>query len=134
MASHTTRYAPLLVLPLALVLAACGADNDETEPEFASTQVAPDQGQRHPDDPRGDADPEDRPDDGVTRYTCQGGWTVEATGDLARVSAVDGRVIELPVATRSPPLYTGEALEFSVDADGATLGQDGAGPLPCERE
>jgi len=127
------RYASILVLPLALVLAACGADNDETEPEFAATQVAPDQGQRHPDDPRGAPGPEDRPDDGITHYSCEGGWTVEVTGDLARVSGLDGRVVELPVTTRSPPLYAGEAMEFSVDAGGATLGRDGA-PLPCERE
>src|SRR5699024_1381418 len=117
----------------ALGLAACGADNDQTEPDFAATQVAPDQGQPHPDDPRGASDMGAQADDGLTRYSCDGGWTVEVRSDAARATALDGRVIELPVTDRSPPLYAGEALEFSIDETGATLGQDEGGPFFCER-
>ena len=133
MASRITRRFPLIGLPLALALAACGGDNDQTEPEVAATQVAPDQGQPHPADPRGASDFGEGADDGITRYSCEGGWTVEAASDSARVTSLDGRVIELPIADRSPPLYAGEALEFSVDDSGATLGQDEGGPFPCER-
>lgn len=67
------------------------------------------------------------------RYTCEGGWNVAIAGDVARVTASDGRVIELQrVADRSRPLFTGEALEFSVEGDGAALGQDEGGLLPCK--
>lgn len=78
--------------------------------------------------------PDDRGSDIASmRYTCEGGWNVAIVGDTAQVTAGDGRVIELQrVADRSPPLFAGEALEFSVDGDGAVLGQDEAGPLPCE--
>lgn len=119
---------------VALGLAACGGDNTETEPEVAATQVAPDQGAANPADPRGPSDMGEQARDGITRYSCDGGWTVELTGDTARVSALDGRVIDLPVTDRSPPLYAGEALEFSLDEGGATLGQDEGGPFACERD
>lgn len=134
MAFRTVRLLPLFALSAALGLAACGADNNETEPEFAATQVAPDQGEPHPADPRGASDLGDQADDGLTRYSCDGGWTVEVTGERARVTALDGRVIDLPVADRSPPLYAGEALEFSLGESGATLGQDEGGPFACERD
>lgn len=133
MATRTARHISLLALPLALALAACGGDNDETEPEFAATQVAPDQGQPHPGDPRGASDLGEQAGDGVTRYECGGGWTVEARGDAAHVLAMDGRVVELPISDRSPPRYAGEGLEFSVGDNGATLVQDAGQPLPCER-
>ena len=56
-----------------------------------------------------------------------------AIGDTAQVTADDGRVIELQrMADSSPPLFAGEALEFSVDGDGAVLGQDEGGPYSCE--
>ena len=78
--------------------------------------------------------PDDRGDGNTgTRYTCEGGWNVAVSGDVARVTAGDGRVIELQrVADRSPPLFAGEALEFSVNGDGAVLGQDEGGPFACE--
>lgn len=78
--------------------------------------------------------PDERLNDTASmRYTCEGGWNVAILGDIAQVTAGDGRVIELQrVADRSPPLFAGEALEFSVDGDGAVLGQDEVGPLPCE--
>lgn len=76
---------------------------------------------------------DDLGDEASMRYTCEGGWNVAIAGDIARVTADDGRVIELQrVVDRSPPLFTGEALEFSVDGDGAVLGQDEGGPFPCE--
>ena len=130
---RTARHGFLLALPLALALGACGGDDDVTEPEVAAAQVGPDQGQQHPNDPRGASDLGEQADDGITRYNCQGGWVVEAHGDAAHVSAMDGRVLELPVGDRSPPRYTGEGLEFSVGDNGATLVQDAGQPLPCER-
>lgn len=134
MAFRIVHPFPLAVLAVALGLAACGGDSTETEPEFAATQVAPDQGERHPSDPRGASDLGDQADDGVTRYSCDGGWTVELTADMARVSALDGRVIDLPVTDRSPPLYAGEALEFSLDESGATLARDEGGLFACKRD
>ncbi len=78
--------------------------------------------------------PDDRRDAPASmRYACEGGWNIAIVGDTAQVTAGDGRVIELQrVADRSAPLFAGEALEFSVDADGAVLGQDEGGPFPCE--
>ncbi len=78
--------------------------------------------------------PDDRRDDTASmRYTCEGGWNIAIVGDTAQVTAGDGRVIELQrVGERRPPLFAGEALEFSVDGDGAVLGQDEGGPFPCE--
>ena len=78
-------------------------------------------------------DPDEREEVAGTRYTCEGGWNVAVYGDTARVTADDGRVIELQrVADRRSPLFAGEALEFSVDSDDAVLGQDEGGAFACE--
>lgn len=79
-------------------------------------------------------DVDDSGDDSTTmRYSCEGGWNVAVRGDVVQVTADDGRVIELHrVPDRSPPLFAGEALEFSVDGDGAVLGQDEGGAFVCE--
>lgn len=72
-------------------------------------------------------------DSTTMRYTCEGGWNVAVRGDVVQVTADDGRVIELQrLPDRSPPLFAGEALEFSVDGNGAVLGQDEGGPFACE--
>ena len=72
-------------------------------------------------------------DNASMHYTCEGGWNVAIVGDTAHVTAGDGRVIALQrVPDRSPPLFAGEALEFSVDGGGAVLGQDEGGPFTCE--
>jgi len=66
------------------------------------------------------------------RYTCEEGYAVAIIGDVARVNTQDGREIDLQrVADRSPPLFAGEALEFSVESEGAVLGQDEGGRFPC---
>lgn len=71
-------------------------------------------------------------DSASMRYRCEGGYGVAVIGDTARVTTSDGREIDLRrVADRSPPLFAGEALEFSVESDGAVLGQDEGGPFPC---
>ncbi|WP_152597788.1 hypothetical protein [Novilysobacter arseniciresistens] len=69
------------------------------------------------------------------RYSCDDGWSVAVMGDTVVASAADGRTVELQrIADRSPPLFTGGALEFSVEDDGAVLGQDETGPLACRPE
>lgn len=67
------------------------------------------------------------------RYSCEGGYAVAIVGDTARVTTQDGRTIELArAADRSPPLFAGEALEFTVASDGAVLGQDEGGAFACQ--
>ena len=71
-------------------------------------------------------------DSASMRYSCEDGYAVAIMGDVARVTTQDGREIDLQrVADRSPPLFAGEALEFSVESDGAVLGQDEGGRFPC---
>lgn len=71
-------------------------------------------------------------DSASMRYSCEEGYAVAIIGDSARVTTQDGREIELQrVADRSPPLFAGEALEFSVESEGAVLGQDEGGRFPC---
>ena len=71
-------------------------------------------------------------DSASMRYSCEDGYGVAIMGDSARVTTQDGREIDLQrVADRSPPLFAGEALEFSVESDGAVLGQDEGGRFPC---
>lgn len=71
-------------------------------------------------------------DDASMRYSCEGSYRVSIIGDTARVTTADGHEINLSrVADRSPPLFAGEALEFSVEGDGAVLSQDEGGPFPC---
>lgn len=110
-------------------LAAC----DSRQPEAAADPPVAIQPGAPPVDPaiRGPDEPADT--NAGMRYRCEGGWNVAVTGDTAQVTADDGRVIELQrVADRSPPLFTGEALEFSVNGDGAVLGQDEGGPFRCQ--
>ena len=71
-------------------------------------------------------------DSASMRYSCEDGYGVAIMGDVARVTTRDGREIDLQrAADRSPPLFAGEALEFSVESDGAVLGQDEGGRFPC---
>lgn len=71
-------------------------------------------------------------DSASMRYSCGEGYAVAIMGDSARVTTQDGREIDLQrVADRSPPLFAGEALEFSVESDGAVLGQDEGGRFSC---
>lgn len=71
-------------------------------------------------------------DSASMRYSCEDGYGVAIMGDIARVTTQDGREIDLQrVADRSPPLFAGEALEFSVESDGAVLGQDEGGRFSC---
>ena len=134
-----SRLQPLRggLVPMALggclamaVLAGCDRPaNDETiDPPTATDPGAP------PVDPVV-PDPDGAEDDANVsmRYSCEGGWNIAVSGDTAQVTTGDGRVIELQrVADRSPPLFAGGALEFSIDGDGAVLGQDEGGPFPCE--
>lgn len=69
------------------------------------------------------------------RYSC-GEHRIDVMGnDHARVTMSDGREIALAyVADSSPPLYAGEALEFSIDGSGAQLAQDEGASWPCSAE
>ena len=114
--------ASLAALLLAGTLAGCNRAEPPTSPadDAASTPpaVAPDDG-----------------DAMVTmRYACDGRRVAVFGNDHVTVS-MDGRDIDLPyVADSSPPRFAGEALEFSVGADGAVLGQDEGESWTCTAE
>jgi hypothetical protein len=121
---------PLLLITCMVAMAVAGceqAGNDQLTPP-ASTE--PGAAPVEPTLP----DVDDSHDDTTTmRYRCDGGWNVAVRDDVVQVTADDGRVIELQrVPGSSPPLFAGEALEFSVDGRGAVLGQDEGGPFACE--
>ena len=94
-----------------------------------------------PSSPAGDTastPPVDAPDDGdamvTMRYACDGHRVAVFGNDHVTVS-MDGRDIDLPyVADSSPPRFAGEALEFSVGADGAVLSQDEGASWTCTAE
>ena len=81
------------------------------------------------------ADASDGDDAMVTmRYACDGHRVAVFGNDHVTVS-MEGRDIDLPyVADSSPPRFAGEALEFSVGADGAILGQDEGASWACTAE
>lgn len=106
-----------------LALFAVSACDRGTDPG-APVAAAPADGPAIPDAAAGDSV--------SMRYACDGDYQVAVIGDSARVTAQDGRVIELArVSGQSPPLFAGEALKFSVTEDGAVLGQDEGGPFAC---
>lgn len=75
--------------------------------------------------------------DGVTmRYSCADGNKVDIVrGDTARVSLADGRNLELArVGDRSPPLYSGDGLEFGVGSEGGVLAQADGPQWDCAAE
>jgi len=127
--TFAARTSLLLIACLGvLAVAGCGqTGNDDLAPPAATEPGAAPVQPTLP-----DVDASD--DDSTTmRYSCEGGWNVAVRGDVVQVTADDGRVIELHrVADRSPPLFAGEALEFSIDGEGAVLGQDEGGPFTCE--
>lgn len=68
------------------------------------------------------------------RYACDGRSVAVFGNDHATVT-MDGRDIDLAhVAGSSPPRFSGEALEFSVAADGAMLAQDEGASWACTAE
>ncbi|MDQ3287678.1 MAG: hypothetical protein M3Q42_05335 [Pseudomonadota bacterium] len=84
--------------------------------------------------PAGAVDParEPRGDSPGMRYACDGGSAVTIVGDAARVSAPGDYEIQLQrLAGSAPPIFSGEAMEFAVQSDGAVLNFDGGGLLPC---
>ncbi len=84
--------------------------------------------------PAGAVDPAAEPRDQSPgmRYVCEGGYAVVIAGVAARVSAPGGYEIQLQrQAGSAPPVFTGEAMEFAVESDGAVLNLDGGGLLPC---
>lgn len=104
-----------------IALSACSRDADESSATPAVVEPATDAAAT----PDGDSP--------SMRYSCEGGYTVAIVGDSARVTTQDGRMIELArAADRSPPLFSGEALEFTVASDGAVLGQDEGGAFACQ--
>lgn len=122
------RHSALPVIAFVAIglLAGCNRadDPDRAAPAVASDAVpAP-------------ADTAPAPADAITmRYNC-GEHRIDVMGnDHARVTMSDDRVIELAhVADSSPPLFSGEALEFSIDGDGAQLAQDEGASWPCSAE
>ena len=112
----------------ALLLAGALASCDRAEPPRPSPPV----------DDAASTPPADASDDGeamvTMRYACDGHRVAVFGNDHVTVS-MDGRDIDLPyVADSSPPRFAGEALEFSVGADGAVLGQDEGASWTCTAE
>lgn len=123
---------PRLALAVATSIAAClaaGCGRDASPPLEAG------------EDRRGDAaaPPVASADDqgpAVTmRYACDGQRVAVFGQDHASVTLADGREVELAYAAgSSPPRFSGEALEFSVAADGAVLAQDEGTTWACTAE
>lgn len=123
----TVPHAAMAGLLLAGVIAAC--DRAE-QPPVPSTEA-------------GDADampapPTDAVDAGdamvTMRYDCDGRRVAVFGNDHATVT-MDGRDIDLAhVDGSSPPRFSGEALEFSIAADGAVLAQDEGANWACTAE
>jgi len=113
----------LAALVLVGILAGCNRAEPPPSPPAGDTASTP---------------PVDAPDDGdamvTMRYACDGHRVAVFGNDHVTVS-MDGRDIDLPyVADSSPPRFAGEALEFSVGADGAVLGQDEGASWTCTAE
>lgn len=112
-----------LAMALGLALSAC-RDNTDLAPADDPTPAATDAG----------ADSTPPPDDALAMasYTCDGDHRVTVDGDTAQVMLADGRTVELPrIAGTSTATFTGEALEFTGDAEGGTLMQDEGGSFTC---
>ena len=109
-------------LLLAGALAGCNRAEQPSAPTADGTDTAP-------------AAPTDAPDEGdamvTMRYACDGHRVAVFGNDHVTVT-MDGRDIDLAhVADSSPPRFSGEALEFSVAADGAVLAQDEGASWAC---
>lgn len=82
--------------------------------------------------------PAPAPDDSrvTMRYACEAGVRVDILREgIARVALPDGRVVELSrIADSVPPVFTGEALYFSIGDEGASLSQDEGTELACRGE
>ena len=82
--------------------------------------------------------PAPAPDDSqvTMRYACDAGVKVDILRDgIARVALPDGRVVRLSrIADSAPPVFTGDALYFSIGDEGASLSQDEGTELACRGE
>ena len=112
-------------LLLAGLIAGCNRAEQSPAPTTDDTGAAP-------------APPTDSPDNGdamvTMRYACDGHRVAVFGNDHVTVT-MDGRDIGLAhVADSSPPRFAGEALEFSVAADGAVLAQDEGASWACTAE
>src|SRR5688500_8142657 len=117
--------AGIAALLLAGVLAGCNRAEQPPAPTTGSMDTAP-------------APSTDAPGDGdamvTMRYACDGHRVAVFGNDHVTVT-MDGRDIDLAhVAGSSPPRFSGEALEFSVAADGAVLAQDEGASWACTAE
>lgn len=118
-------HAGIAALLFAGALAGCNRADQPSAPATGATEPAP-------------APSTDAPDDGdalvTMRYACDGHRVAVFGNDHVTVT-MDGRDIDLAhVAGSSPPRFSGEALEFSVAADGAVLAQDEGASWTCTAE
>lgn len=120
------RSSSLLALGCCLGLLGLAACNPQSEPATPADPAATAGAGA------GNVVPDAGSDSEGMRYTCDGGYGVVILGETARVSAPGGYDIELRrVADMAPPVFSGEAMEFAVESDGAVLNQDEGGRLPC---
>lgn len=124
-------FLPVITLIGVCLVAGCNrADDPNREAPAVSSDAVP-----------APADTAPAPTDADTsavvtmRYRC-GEHRIDVMGNHhARVTMPEGSVIELAhVADSSPPLFSGEALEFSIDGSGAQLAQDEGASWPCSAE
>lgn len=114
----------LLVLSGCLAVLALGAC-DRTQTAESTTPVAPDSATPAATDAASG-------DSVSMRYACDDNYQVSVMGDTVRVTRQDGTDVELSrVAGEQPPLFSGEAMEFSVTDVGAVLTQDEGGTFSC---
>ena len=118
-----------LVLAMLLVLAGCAGERTPApgKDDAATNAPAPEA-----------VPPAPAPDDSqvTMRYACDADVKVDILRDgIARVALPDGRVVKLSrIADSAPPVFTGEALYFSIGDEGASLSQDEGTELACRGE
>ncbi len=119
------------VAPLLLALAGCAAERSPApmeDDDAATKQSSP------PVSAPASASASAPDDSEVTmRYTCDNDVHVDILRDgIARVALPDGRVVKLSrIAGSTPPVFTGEALYFSIGDEQASLSQDEGTELAC---
>lgn len=129
-----TPLAAIVAVAAALAVSACQPEAVDSG-TVAAEVAAQDPGEPKPGRPASTGSTPS-PDESATtmRYLCESEHHVEIIdgGNIARVLLSDGRSVDIArVADASPPLFAGEALEFAVGSDGATLGQDEVGGFDC---
>lgn len=112
------RVPPITAL-LVCLLSGCAGPGDRAPPAGSETTR-----------PARVATPPPVPPRPARLFACDGGHRVELLAEAARVTLVDGRIVDVPA---DGAVYRGEALGFIPAGDHGTLAQDEVGAFPCRR-